>query len=154
MTMKLRMTIIIGLLMTALSLSAQSASLKINQVFDGLVIPIERMVLTRVKGKALSKYRLTYYRSAQFICSTSEAAEVTNFVLADKATSDWAGLSQRQTWRSSKEQLVFALPSQRGHNRFISLVKEKQKHGKTLVTLIYMEGSVGDVHELNKLIKQ
>lgn len=144
------------LLLVAETGRAQSAALQTSKVFDGNVVPTERMILTRVRGKALSKYQLSYYRSARFKASTAEAEEVADIVAKDKALCDRYRLSSQTVKRNhdgiKTESLVFSLPPENGLNRFISLVTEKGSGGQTLVTVIYMEGKVKDVNQLSRLI--
>lgn len=47
--MKLRFIISALLMMLATAVSAQSANLKVSQILDGKVVPLERMVVTKVK---------------------------------------------------------------------------------------------------------
>ena len=68
------------LLLTAESGWAQSTALQTSKIFDGHVVPTERMILTRVSGKALSKYQLSYYRSARFKASRAEAEDLADIV--------------------------------------------------------------------------
>lgn len=42
---------------------AQNANLQVNRIMDGKIVPIDRMVVTKVRGRALSRYKLCYYRS-------------------------------------------------------------------------------------------
>ena len=144
------------LLLTAESGWAQSTALQTSKIFDGHVVPTERMILTRVSGKALSKYQLSYYRSARFKASRAEAEDVADIVAKDKALCDRHRVSSQTVKRNhdgiKTESLVFSLPPENGLNRFISLVTEKGFGGQTLVTVIYMEGKVKDVNQLSRLI--
>lgn len=42
---------------------AQNANLQVNRIMDGKIVPLDRMVVTKVRGRALSRYKLCYYRS-------------------------------------------------------------------------------------------
>ena len=63
--MKKILIIIIMWFITITTAQAQSG-LNISPLFEGKVIPTQRMVETRVKGKMLSKYQLTFFRSVRF----------------------------------------------------------------------------------------
>ena len=146
------------LLLSTMSAQGQSAALHTSRIFDGGVVPPERMVLTRVSGKALARYQLSYYRSARFKATATEAETVAALVAKDKALCDRNHLSAQTVKRNSDgirtESTVFALPPEKRLNRFISLVTQKDAQGETLVTLIYMEGTVKDVRQLGKLINK
>lgn len=43
---------------------AQNANLQVNRIMDGKIVPLDRMVVTKVRGRALSRHKLSYYRSA------------------------------------------------------------------------------------------
>ena len=57
--------IIITWLLTFATAQAQSG-LNVAPLFEGKIIPQQRMVETRVRGKMLSKYQLNYFRSVRF----------------------------------------------------------------------------------------
>ena len=57
--------IIMTWLITIATAQAQSG-LNVSPLFEGKIIPTQRMVETRVKGKMLSKYQLTFFRSVRF----------------------------------------------------------------------------------------
>ena len=95
--MKLKLFIYILLTMVSTAVNAQSANLKVNQIFTGKVIPLERMVVTKVKGRALSKYGLNYYRSARFVASRKERYRcIDRFItlVCNKEHDDQYGITQ------------------------------------------------------------
>ena len=57
-----RLLLVLSLIISQLSFSGVAAQtgLKINDLFEGRIIPQEKMVETRVRGKTLAKYQLTY----------------------------------------------------------------------------------------------
>lgn len=146
------------LLATSASAHAQSAQLQISRLFDGRVVPVQRMILTRVRGKALSKYQLSYYRSARFKASEAEAEQVAAMVKADKVLCDQHHLTSQSVKSNSgssrTESQIFSLPPENHNNRFISMVTKRERSGQYLITVIYMEGKVKDVYELSRLIDQ
>lgn len=150
--MKLRLFIYILLTMVSTAVSAQSASLKVNQIFTGKVIPLERMVVTKVKGRALSKYGLNYYRSARFVANRQERFKCIDAVEQDMRTTCSGSTAQKRSEMHTA--IAFMLKPQGANNRFITFVCNKEDNDQYAITVIYMEGTVKDLHELNKLINK
>ncbi len=150
--MKLRLFIYILLTMVSTAVSAQSASLKVNQIFTGKVIPLERMVVTKVKGRALSKYGLNYYRSARFVANRQERFKCIDAVEQDMRTTGSGSTAQKRSEMHTA--IAFMLKPQGANNRFITFVCNKEDNDQYAITVIYMEGTVKDLHELNKLINK
>ena len=126
------------LMMAVTTASAQSASLKVTRIFEGKVLPLDRMVVTKVKGRALSKYGLNYYRSARFVANRQERNEcieaVEQDLRADKPTSSAQKRSERRT------SIAFKLKQQGANNRYVSFVCTKEGNKRYAITVIYMEG--------------
>ena len=96
--------------------------LNIAQLFDGKVIPQERMVETRVKGKMLSKYQLTFFRSARFEAKDrGEINRVHDLIELDlKQHASFTYADNYSSKKSnSKETLMFQLPKTGQLNRFL-----------------------------------
>ncbi len=70
-------------LLLSVALAGAQTGLKINDLFEGRIIPQERMIETRVRGKTLAKYQLSYYRSVRFTVGESEADRVLKMVEDD-----------------------------------------------------------------------
>lgn len=150
--MKLKLFIYILLTMVSTAVNAQSANLKVNQIFTGKVIPLERMVVTKVKGRALSKYGLNYYRSARFVANRKERYRCINAVEQDMRAMGSGSSAQKRSERHTA--ITFMLKPQGASNRFITLVCNKEDDNQYGITLIYMEGTVKSLNELNKLINK
>ena len=150
--MKLKLFIYILWTMVSTAVNAQSANLKVNQIFTGKVIPLERMVVTKVKGRALSKYGLNYYRSARFVASRKERYRCINAVEQDMRAMGSGSTAQKRSERHTA--IAFMLRPQGANNRFITLVCNKEDDDQYGITLIYMEGTVKSLNELNKLINK
>lgn len=150
--MKLRLFIYILLTMVSTAVSAQSASLKVNQIFAGKVVPLERMVVTKVKGRALSKYGLNYYRSARFVANRQERYKCIDAVEQDMRTMGSGSTAQKRSERHTA--IAFMLKPQGANNRFITFVCTKEDNDQYGITVIYMEGTVKSLNELNKLINK
>lgn len=150
--MKLRLFIYILLTMVSTAGNAQSANLKVNQIFAGKVVPMDRMVVTKVKGRALSKYGLNYYRSARFVANRHERSRCIEAVEQDMRT---MGSGSRAQKRSEEHTAIaFMLKPQGANNRFITLVCTKDDNDQYGIIVIYMEGTVRNLNELNKLINK
>lgn len=140
------------MLLVATAAGAQSASLKISRIFDGKVVTDDRMVVTKVKGPSLSKYGLCYYRSARFVATRKERDLCAEAVKQDLKTAGQGSTVQQRAGRRSS--VIGMLRPQGGYNRFVSLVCTKESGGRYGVTLLYMEGTVGSISELNKKINK
>ena len=150
--MKLRFIISALLMMLATAVSAQSANLKVSQILDGKVVPLERMVVTKVKGRSLSKYGLNYYRSARFVANSKERTQCIEAVDQDlNANGQSSSIQKRSEWRTS---IAFKLKQQNTTNRYVSFVCTKEDNQQYAITVIYMEGPVKSLNELNKMINK
>lgn len=133
---------------TLFTASAQSG-LNVNQLFEGKIIPQEQMVETRVKGKMLSKYQLTFFRSVRFEADKSQIQRIHQLVEQDLKA---AGVHSSENWSSqkshSKETLMMQLPQKNGQNRYLSY---KRKDGE--VTVVYMEGPLSSLDKLKEILK-
>ena len=139
---RLFVIIVIGLL-TVVTANAQSG-LSVNQVFEGQVVPKNQMVETRVKGKMLSKYQLTYFRSVRFAVSDEKAQQVRQLV--DSDCREAADDSWQQT-AHGKTTIMMQLSPAGSQNRFLCFKQKKNE-----VTLIYMEGRLASLEKLKEIL--
>lgn len=133
-----------------LSANAQSG-LNIEPLFAGKIIPQQRMVETRVKGKMLSKYQLTFFRSVRFKANNKqEINRVHDLIELDiKKNPGFAyGENYSSKKSNSKETFMLQLPKQDNHNRFLCYKRNKEE-----ITVIYMEGTLNSLETLRELIK-
>ena len=133
-----------------LSANAQSG-LNIEPLFAGKIIPQQRMVETRVKGKMLSKYQLTFFRSVRFKANNKqEINRVRDLIELD--TKENPGFAYGENYSSkkshSKETYMLQLPKQDNHNRFLCYKRNNEE-----ITVIYMEGTLNSLDTLRELIK-
>ena len=133
-----------------LSANAQSG-LNIEPLFAGKIIPQQRMVETRVKGKMLSKYQLTFFRSVRFKANNKqEINRVRDLIELD--TKENPGFAYGENYSSnkshSKETYMLQLPKQGSQNRFLCYKRNKEE-----ITVIYMEGTLNSLSTLRELIK-
>ena len=133
-----------------LSANAQSG-LNIEPLFAGKIIPQQRMVETRVKGKMLSKYQLTFFRSVRFKANNKqEINRVHDLIELDiKKNPGFAyGENYSSKKSNSKETFMLQLPKQDNHNRFLCYKRNNEE-----ITVIYMEGTLNSLDTLRELIK-
>ena len=133
-----------------LSANAQSG-LNIEPLFAGKIIPQQRMVETRVKGKMLSKYQLTLFRSVRFQANNKqEINRVHDLIELDiKKNPGFAyGENYSSKKSHSKETFMLQLPKQGNQNRFLCYKRNKEE-----ITVIYMEGTLNSLSTLRELIK-
>ena len=148
--MKRVLMIIMACFWMLLSANAQSG-LNISPLFEGKVIPTQRMVETRVKGKMLSKYQLTFFRSVRFKANNKqEINRVHDLIELD--TKENPGFAYGENYSSkkshSKETYMLQLPKQGSQNRFLCYKRNKEE-----ITVIYMEGTLNSLSTLRELIK-
>lgn len=150
--------VIIMFLILAASLSASAQTgLKINDLFEGRIIPQEKMVETRVRGKSLAKYQLTYYRSVRVTVTEEEAERLLQLVEADAKGHFATGSDRTQKTVFGKEHsLTFKTQVRKQGDKNCFLCYQAHWRGKTTdreVTIIYMEGSVRSLEQLEELLK-
>ncbi|MBQ2215655.1 MAG: hypothetical protein II416_05190, partial [Prevotella sp.] len=61
----MKQLVIILMMMLCHSAYAQKG-LQISALFEGKIVPSSKMVETRIRGKAISKYKLSYFHSVRF----------------------------------------------------------------------------------------
>lgn len=144
------------MLVASLSASAQTG-LKINELFQGRIIPQERMVETRVRGKTLEKYQLTYYRSLRFNATEEEAEQLMQLVEAD-GKGEFARGSEKSKFTSFGREHTHTFKTQVRNqgdkNCYLCYqVLWRGNSPERRVTIIYMEGSVASLEQLEELLK-
>lgn len=138
------MMIMIMWLSLAATVKAQGG-LSISPLFEGKIIPQEQMVETRVKGKALSKYQLSFFRSVRFnLTDTKEVRRIRSLMEQDQQLS----VSSQNQKSHSSETIMLQLSKKNGKNRFLCY-----KRQKTEITVVYMEGSLSSFDTLKSILK-
>ena len=150
----MKKTIIMTLmLVTSLTAGAQEG-LKIDDLFQGRIIPQERMMETRVRGKSIAKYHLTYYRSLRLNVTHDEAGRLRQLLGQDADRSIDMRTSRKNPHRWDTWTCKLQMPSQGSKNRFLCFQEEWDKeHEQCKLTVIYMEGTVDSLEELEQLLK-
>lgn len=140
--------IIFALLALLLPLFALAQKgLHANAAFTGQIVPQDQTVEVKVRGRALSAYRLTFYHSVRFNANAQQKNTMDNLVEKDKAQANSTEL-RRKGHTSS---LILCLPPQGRTHRYLCYLTNGSK-GHWSITLVYMEGSVSSIDELRKLI--
>ena len=148
--MKRVLIIMIALFSMLITVEAQSG-LNIEPLFAGKIIPQQRIVETRVKGKMLSKYQLSLFRSVRFQANNKqEITRVHDLIELDKKKHPNNIYSENysSTKSRSKETLMLQLSKEGNHNRFLCYKRNNEE-----VTVIYMEGTLNSLDTLRELIK-
>ena len=70
-----RIIVFIAIIISALGAYAQQG-LHVNEIFTGKIVPLRHGVEIKVKGKAVSKYKLSYYHSFKFVASQQQSEEM------------------------------------------------------------------------------
>ena len=142
--------IIITWLLTIATAQAQNG-LSVSPLFEGKVIPTQRMVETRVKGKMLSKYQLNFFRSVRFKANNKQEINSVHDMV-EQDMKKYPGYMYADNYSSgkshSRETLMLQLPKQGNQNRFLCYKRNNDE-----VTVIYMEGTLNSLDTLRELIK-
>ena len=134
--------------------AAAQTGLKMNDLFEGRVIPQERMVETRVRGKSLEKYQLTYYRSLRLNLTYDETGRLRQLLGQDANRSIDMRTSRKNPHRWDTWTCKLQMPSDGSKNRFLCFQEVwNKKHDQCEVTVIYMEGAVSSLEELEEKLK-
>ena len=143
--------IIFALLALLLPLFALAQKgLHANAAFTGQIVPQDQTVEVKVRGRALSAYRLTFYHSVRFKANAQQKSTMDNLVEKDKAQKAQAiGTELRRKGHTSS--LILCLPPQGRTHRYLCYLTNGSR-GHWAITVVYMEGSVSSIDELRKLI--
>ncbi len=140
--------IIFALLALLLPLFALAQKgLHANAAFTGQIVPQDQTVEVKVRGRALSAYRLTFYHSVRFKANAQQKSTMDNLVEKDKAQA--IGTELRRKGHTSS--LILCLPPQGRTHRYLCYLTNGSK-GHWAITVVYMEGSVSSIDELRRLI--
>ena len=145
--MRQLLTTLLFLLITG-NVAAQQG-LAINDLFSGNIIPRERMVETRIRGRMLTDYKMSLFRSVKCKVSKEELEKINAVLQKDM-------VAYKTTECIADER----------HGRSTTLMVQLAKKGKTysyicqkaevegkqwVVTVIYIESTVKTLAELKKM---
>ena len=138
------------LCMVAITAWAQKG-LAIDKVFEGHIIPPEKMVETRVRGKDIAKYQLSFFRSVRFVATAAQTEEIAALMETDESLK--CVKSGAQSYKEGTLTIMVQLkPTSKG-NRFVCMKTVKEKKDRYQVVIIYMEGALDSLEKLGKILK-
>ena len=150
----MRKTIIMFLMLVACLSATAQTGLKINELFEGRIIPQERMMETRVRGKSIAKYQLTYYRSLRLNVTDEECGQLRQLLGQDAEQSIDMRTSRKNPHRWDTWTCKLQMPMAGGKNRYVCYQEEwNREHNQCEVTVIYMEGTVESLEKLEEILK-
>ena len=133
------------MLIVSLAMQAQKG-LPINKLFAGDIVPQNEMVETRIKGKEIAKYQLSYFRSLRFEATHAEIRRITELLGKD------CGKNYQRVVNKKTLTIMLQLEPRDGHNRFLCFKSGRADKG-TQVTVIYMEGTLRSLDKMNEILK-
>ena len=140
----MRRWMIMMMLVSCQMVALAQKGLHIESLFAGKVVPQERMVETRVRGRSLSKYGLTYFHSLRFSMKDKEQKEIRRLLKQDlegRPEQDYETSSDYENYK-----VFLQLPPQGSTKRMLCY---KEYYEQVLV--IYMEGPEASFKTLEKL---
>ena len=144
----MRRLLLLLMLSLPMVLHAQSG-LSINLLFQGKVVPQERMVETRVRGRSISAYGLSFYRSVRAEVSRQELLRIEGLYKNDtKEALEQETKKKSDSWCNS----LIALPAKGSGGRFLSF-QYKRKGSQYSLTVVYLEGNAATIADLRSRIK-
>ena len=142
------------LLMTLLFLittgpMAAQQGLAINELFSGNIIPRERMVETRVRGRMLADYKMSLFRSVKCKVSREELEKINAALQKDMASyRTTESMADERHRRSSTLMVQLAAKGK----TYCYICQKTEAEGKQwAVTVIYIESTVKSLSELRKM---
>lgn len=142
------------LLLTAWISGRAQTGLQIDQLFQGRIIPQERMVETRVRGRSIAKYQLSFYRSLRLSVTGKEAGQLRQLLGQDAEQSIDMRTSRKNPHRWDTWTCKLQMPAAGGKNRYLCYQELWDKaHEQAELTIIYMEGAVESLEKLEELLK-
>lgn len=146
-----RLGIILVILHVALFAQAQQG-LPIDKLFQGLVIPQERMMETKVRGKMIAKYQLSYFHSLRFNATPREKHLI--MTLVDMGNPNKENLLERSVMSTNAtETRMVRLDPQGKQNRYLCAKANKKGSKGYEMVVIYMEGTLSSLEKMKEFLK-
>ena len=146
-----RICIILMMLHAVLLLHAQQG-LPIDKLFQGQIIPQERMMETKVRGKMIAKYQLSYFHSLRFNASPTETRAI--MALVDLGNPAMGSMQEKSTMSTNTtESLMVRLDPQGKLNRYLCAKVNKKNSKKSEMVVIYMEGTLSSLEKMKEILK-
>ena len=144
-----KISLLLLLLLLPLCIRAQDR-LKSGPVFDGSVIPKDRMIETYVKGGSIKDYGLTLFRSVRFEADDAEFQKISSLVLADVSAA-FNKETEIEKGRLRCALMSFSPAQQNGE--FLCFQARTEADGSCSVILVYMQGNT-TLAELKKIFSK
>ena len=146
-----RLGIILVILHVALFVQAQQG-LPIDKLFQGQIIPQERMMETKVRGKMIAKYQLSYFHSLRFNTTPSEMQLI--MALVDRGNPSKGDLQERSMMSTNNtETHMVRLDPQGKQNRYLCAKANKKGSKRYEMVVIYMEGTLSSLDKMKEFLK-
>ncbi len=131
--------LIIFTLLLLLPLAAMSQDrLRSSAVFDGKVVPKDRMVETIVKGVYLKDYGLSMFRSVRMDVDDKDLGSISALILEDASD---AASKETEIDHNRLSYALIAFEPHSGSRYFLCFQsKPSAEEGTTSVIVVYMEG--------------
>lgn len=150
--MRMRKIIIITMMLAVAIGAMAQQGLAVDKVFQGHIVPLEQMVETRVRGKDIAKYQLTYFRSLRFGATPAQTEEIFTLVEKDEHLESVRSGGDRPGARDTRTLMVRLKPTAKG-NRFVCMKARNISGKRNEIILIYMEGSLNSLEKLGEILK-
>jgi len=135
-------------LLTTGQVAAQEG-LAINEVFSGNIIPKERMVETRIRGRMLTDYKMSLFRSLKCRVSKEELDKINAVLQRDIAA--YKTTEYMADERHKRSTTLMVQLAKKGKTYCYICQKAEAEGKQWVVTLIYIESSVKTLSELKKM---
>lgn len=151
----MKQLVIILMMMLCHSAYAQKG-MHISALFEGKIVPSNQMVETRIRGKAISKYKLSYFHSVRFDADGTLVNKIDHLTAQD-FVDDTEKVKSRELASEGKANIgkkgnsftqMYELAPEGSTHRFLCY---KVQDG--VMTVIYLEGSVSSLTELKKIFQ-
>lgn len=148
-----RLCLLICLLMMPLLVVVAQKNLHVNAIFEGKIIPKNRMVETLAKGESLEQYRLSYFRSVKMNVTDMEYTSIYELVTKDVGMETLAEDMEYGRDNDKASYFILHLPKQQKLERYLCYQCYEASRGGKNITLVYIEGKAS-MKELKKMFKK
>lgn len=139
--------VFINILMLCFTHAFAQQGLHVSPLFEGRIVPMEQMIVVKVRGKAISKYNLNYYHSIKFKPTEEQLKTMNELAGRDEKEA----VSSEHIGKKGSSTTILSMKPAGRMNRFLCIITSG-KEGEKTVTIVYMEGRVKNIKELRKLI--
>ncbi len=136
-----------------LLMAVAQKGLHVAAIFEGQVIPKNRMVETLVKGESLEQYHLSYFRSVKMNITDMEFGPIWELVQKDVGMETEARNMEYGRENDKASYFILHLPRQQKLERYLCYQCYEASRGGKNITLVYIEGTAS-MKELKKMFKK